>query len=149
MKRILLISLIGVVIIGGASASALTEVDCVHCDATGTIQCDECRQQVICSACEPEMVFGGFVGKPDCPKCRGIGITFESTGFFFKDLEVECGCRGQNPECPFCRGRGSYASSTAGLCEACQGKGGSPCPGCAGSGKIKASERFLEILGLR
>ncbi|MFO7996294.1 MAG: hypothetical protein R6U93_03985 [Dehalococcoidia bacterium] len=149
MKRIFLISLVGVVIIGGATASAMVQIDCTQCGGAGVVDCSECRAWMICPHCDPQMVYGGFIGDPDCPQCGGSGTITQSTGFVDHRFEVECGCRGKNPECPFCRGRGSYSVRTTRLCEACQGEGGQPCPHCDGRGKIRLNEKILQVMALR
>ena len=148
MKRILLISLVGAVIIGGATASAMMQIECTQCGGSGLVDCAECRAMMTCPHCDPEMVYGGFIGNPDCPQCGGSGIVMRSTGFVAHRCEVECGCRGEDPDCPFCHGKGSYSIRTTGLCEACQGEGGRPCPHCDGRGEIGLNEKILQLMGL-
>ncbi len=146
MKRTIIIALAGVLVIGGASAAALVEVDCTQCE-TGIVECDECRNLVRCSHCEPISYISGFiVGDPSCPVCGGRGTLVRSTGSIVHSYDVECGCRGADAECRVCRGTGTYPSRTTGLCETCDGKGGSACPICEGSTSVKANQVFLRAL---
>jgi len=139
MRRSLFFILVsGVVIVGGAITSAIVEVDCPQCTA-GVVDCAACLALVRCPEC------GGARGL-ECLKCDGLGIIVKSTGAFINDLEVECGCRGENPECPICGGEGWYPSYTIGLCEACQGEGGKSCPHCGGDGKIQLREKAIRFL---
>ncbi len=149
MKRVVLITLAGIIIIGGAITSTRVEFDCSEC-AAGVIDCDECRNLVRCSRCEPMTTIIGLPrGSPDCPECKGLGVVTKSTGSIVLHQDVECGCRGADPECRICRGHGSYPSRTTGLCDACEGKGGSPCPNCGGMGTVKASTILVRALQLR
>ncbi len=149
MKRTIIIALVGVIIIGGASASTIIELDCSEC-ATGVIDCDECMNMVRCSQCEPMTTIIGLPrGSPDCPECEGLGVVMRSTGSIVLHQDAECSCRGADPECRVCHGLGSYPSRTTGLCDACDGKGGSACPGCGGTGRVRANDIFVRAVKLR
>jgi len=98
--RVIILSLIGIIIMGGATISNLVGFECTSCEADGKMECPECKG--LGTFVLPLMVECGCRGGDwHCLICGGSGgyLSF-TTG--------ECPiCEGEGGKtCPYCYGKG-------------------------------------------